>query len=33
MRRCRPTLDYADATAFLAAFRPVIDMALRRRLN
>ena len=28
-----PTLDYADATAFLAAFQPVIDMALARRLN
>src|SRR5258705_2759595 len=23
-----PTLDYADATAFLAAFQPVIDIAL-----
>jgi hypothetical protein len=28
-----PTLDYADATAFLAAFQPAIDMALERRLN
>jgi hypothetical protein len=28
-----PTLDHADATAFLAAFQPVIDMALTRRLN
>jgi hypothetical protein len=28
-----PTLDFADATAFLAAFQPVIDMALARRLN
>jgi hypothetical protein len=29
----RPTLDFADATAFLAGFRPMIDMALARRLN
>ena len=28
-----PTLDYADATAFLAVFQPMIDMALARRLN
>jgi len=28
-----PTLDHADAAAFLAAFQPMIDMALRRRLN
>jgi hypothetical protein len=28
-----PTLDYADATAFLAAYRPAIDMALKRRLQ
>ena len=28
-----PTLDYADAAAFLAAFEPMIDMALARRLN
>jgi hypothetical protein len=28
-----PTLDYADATAFLAAYQPAIDMALRRRLQ
>jgi hypothetical protein len=28
-----PTLDYADATAFLAAYQPGIDMALARRLN
>jgi hypothetical protein len=28
-----PTLDFEDATAFLAAFQPVIDMALARRLN
>ena len=25
-----PTLDYADATAFLAEFQPMIDMAMRR---
>ena len=30
---CGPTLDYADATAFLATFQPAIDMALARRLN
>ena len=29
----RPTLDFADATAFLAGFRPMIDMALARGLN
>ena len=28
-----PTLDYADAAAFLAGFETVIDMALARRLN
>jgi alcohol dehydrogenase class IV len=28
-----PALDYADATAFLAAYQPAIDMALARRLN
>jgi hypothetical protein len=28
-----PTLDYADAAAFLAAYQPAIDMALARRLN
>ena len=28
-----PTLDYADATAFLATFQPAIDMALARQLN
>jgi len=28
-----PTLDFADATAFLAAFQPMIDMARRRRLQ
>ena len=27
-----PTLDFADATAFLAEFKPMIDMALARRL-
>jgi len=27
------TLDYADATAFLATFQPAIDMALARQLN
>ena len=26
-----PTLDFADASAFLAAFEPMIDMALKRR--
>ena len=26
-----PTLDYADAAAFLAAYQPAIDMALARR--
>jgi hypothetical protein len=26
-----PTLDHADAAAFLAAFQPMIDKALRRR--
>jgi hypothetical protein len=28
-----PTLDFSSATAFLAEFQPMIDMALRRRLN
>ena len=28
-----PTLDFADAKAFLAGFQPVIDMALKRRLQ
>jgi hypothetical protein len=28
-----PTLDYADAAAFLAAYQPAIDMALARQLN
>jgi hypothetical protein len=28
-----PTLDFADATAFLATFHPLIDIALRRRLQ
>jgi hypothetical protein len=28
-----PTLDFADATAFLAAFHPVIGLALARRRN
>ena len=28
-----PTLDYADATAFLATFQPAIDKVLARRLN
>lgn len=28
-----PTLDFADAAAFLAAFQPMIDIALRRRLQ
>jgi hypothetical protein len=28
-----PTLDYADATAFLATFQPAIDLVLRRRTN
>ena len=28
-----PTLDFEDATAFLAGFKPMIDMALARRLN
>jgi hypothetical protein len=30
---CGPTLDYADAMAFLAAFQPMIDMARKRRLQ
>jgi hypothetical protein len=28
-----PTLDYADATTFLAAYQSAIDMALARQLN
>lgn len=28
-----PTLDYADAAAFLAEFPPMIEMARRRRIN
>ena len=28
-----PTLDFADAAAFLAGFQPMIDMALKRRLQ
>ena len=28
-----PTLDYADAAQFLACFKPMIGMALKRRLN
>jgi hypothetical protein len=28
-----PTLDFEDAAEFLARFRPVIDAALRRRLQ
>jgi hypothetical protein len=28
-----PTLDYADAAALLATFRPMIDMARRRWLQ
>ena len=28
-----PTLDYADAAAFLAAYQPAIDMALARQIN
>jgi hypothetical protein len=28
-----PTLDHADAAAFLAGFKPMIDMALARRVN
>jgi hypothetical protein len=28
-----PTLDFADASAFLAGFQPLIDMALKRRLQ
>jgi hypothetical protein len=27
------TLDFANATAFLAAFQPMIDAALKRRLQ
>jgi hypothetical protein len=28
-----PTLDFADASAFLAVLQPLIDMALKRRLQ
>ena len=28
-----PSLDHTDAAAFLATFQPLIDMALRRRLQ
>jgi hypothetical protein len=28
-----PTLDFADATAFLAGFKPLIDAAIKRRLQ
>jgi hypothetical protein len=28
-----PTLDFVDATAFLATFQPAIDLVLRRRIN
>jgi len=28
-----PTLDHADAAAFLAAFQPMIGAALKRRLQ
>ena len=28
-----PTLDFQDAAAFLAGFKPMIEMALARRLN
>jgi hypothetical protein len=28
-----PTFDFADASAFLAGFQPMIDMALKRRLQ
>ena len=28
-----PTLDFVDAKAFLAGFQPMIDMALKRRLQ
>ena len=28
-----PTLDFADAEGFLAGFQPLIDMALKRRLQ
>lgn len=30
---CGPTFDYPDATAFLAAFEPLIEKARRRRLQ
>jgi hypothetical protein len=28
-----PTLDYPDAAALLATFQPIVDMALKRRLQ
>jgi len=28
-----PTLDYADATAFLAQFEPLIDLARKLMIN
>jgi hypothetical protein len=28
-----PTLDFADASAFLAVLQPLIDMSLKRRLQ
>jgi hypothetical protein len=28
-----PTLDFADATAFLTVFQPMIDMARKRMIN
>jgi hypothetical protein len=28
-----PTLDYVDATAFLAVFQPMADVAIKRRVN
>jgi hypothetical protein len=28
-----PTLDFADAAAFLAGFKPLIDAAIKRRLQ
>ena len=30
---CGPTLDYADATAFLAGFETIIEKVRRRRLQ
>jgi hypothetical protein len=28
-----PTLDFADSSAFLAGFQPMIDVALKRQLQ